>query len=81
MERHVPDIIRVINALETLGERLGHLSAYLGCLSADDANDEAVKADEAWIATLEAESTNSTPPSARTLAALDDTAFDAPARR
>lgn len=48
-------IVSVINDLEALGERLGHLSAYLGCLSADDANDEAVKADEAWMATLHAE--------------------------
>jgi len=51
------EMVCVINALESLGDRLGHLSAYLGCLSADDANDEAVKADEAWISTLEAEST------------------------
>jgi oligoendopeptidase F len=51
------EIVRVINALESLADRLGHLSAYLGCLSADNANDEAVKADEAWISTLEAEST------------------------
>ena len=26
------DIIRVINALESLADRLGHLSSYLGCL-------------------------------------------------
>ena len=51
------EIVSVINALESLSDRLGHLSAYLGCLSADDANDEAVKADEAWLSTLEAEST------------------------
>jgi len=45
--------VRVINdAGSRSADRLGHLSAYLGCLSADDANDEAVKADEAWISTL-----------------------------
>lgn len=66
---------KTINAIETLGDRLGHLSAYLGCLSADDANDEAVKADEAWIATLEAESTKLMASLRSALAALSDTAF------
>ena len=45
----------VIPDFEAHTERLGHLSAYLGCLSAADANDEAVKADEAWMATMIAE--------------------------
>jgi oligoendopeptidase F len=45
----------VIPDFESHNERLGHLSAYLGCLSAADANDEAVKADEAWMATMIAE--------------------------
>ena len=40
---------------EDLTDRLGHLSAFLGCLSADDATNEAVKSDEAWVATLDAE--------------------------
>jgi oligoendopeptidase F len=40
---------------EALAARYWHLCAYLGALSADDANDEAVKAEEAWSATLEAE--------------------------
>jgi oligoendopeptidase F len=48
-------IVDLIAELELLTERFGHLSAYLGCLSADDANDEAVKSDEAWISTLEAD--------------------------
>lgn len=69
------DIVKVINALESLSDRLGHLSAYLGCLSADDANDEAVKADEAWIATLDAESTKLQASLRSALAALDDSAF------
>ena len=71
-----PEIIRVINALESLSDRLGHLSAYLGCLSADDANDEAVKADEAWISTLEAESTKLMASLRSALAALNDETFD-----
>jgi len=69
-------IVQVINALEALGDRLYHLSAYLGCLSADDANDEAVKADEAWIATLDAESTKLQASLRSALAALSDSAFD-----
>ena len=69
------EIVRVINALESLSDRLGHLSAYLGCLSADDANDEAVKADEAWISTLEAESTKLMASLRSALAALSDAAF------
>lgn len=71
------EIARTINAIESLSDRLGHLSAYLGCLSADDANDEAVKADEAWISTLEAESTKLMASLRSALAALSDAAFDA----
>ncbi len=71
------EIARVINALESLGDRLGHLAAYLGCLSADDANDEAVKADEAWLSTLEAESTKLQASLRSALAALSDAEFDA----
>ncbi|MDI1310792.1 M3 family oligoendopeptidase [Prosthecobacter sp.] len=70
------EMARVINALESLSDRLGHLSAYLGCLSADDANDEAVKADEAWISTLDAESTKLMASLRSALAALSDDAFD-----
>jgi oligoendopeptidase F len=73
----IAEIARVINALESLSDRLGHLSAYLGCLSADDANDEAVKADEAWISTLEAESTKLLASLRAALAALSDEAFAA----
>lgn len=71
------EIARVINALESLSDRLGHLAAYLGCLSADDANDEAVKADEAWISTLEAESTKLMASLRAALAALSDAVFEA----
>ncbi|MDB6004367.1 MAG: oligoendopeptidase pepF/M3 family [Prosthecobacter sp.] len=70
------EMARVINALESLSDRLGHLSAYLGCLSADDANDEAVKADEAWISTLDAESTKLMASLRSALAALTDDSFD-----
>ena len=73
----VTEIVRVINATEALGDRMGHLSAFLGCLSADDANNEAVKSDEAWIATLHAESTKLQASLQSALAALTDTSFDA----
>ncbi|MCX6854343.1 MAG: M3 family oligoendopeptidase [Verrucomicrobia bacterium] len=53
--RGVEEIVVLIADLEKVAERLGHLSAYLGCLSADDANDEAVKSDESWISTVEAD--------------------------
>jgi len=69
------EIARVINALESLGDRLGHLSAYLGCLSADDANDEAVKAEEGWISTLQAESTKLQSALRTAVAKLSDAAF------
>ncbi len=69
------EIVRVINAFESLSDRLGHLSSYLGCLSADNANDEAVKADEAWISTLEAESTKLQASLRSALAALTDAVF------
>ena len=77
LEGDTAEIVRVINTLEALSDRLGHLSAYLGCLSADDANDEAVKADEAWISTLEAESTKLMACLRSALAALSDAAFAA----
>jgi oligoendopeptidase F len=69
------EIVSVITAAESLGDRMGHLSSYLGCLSADDANDEAVKADEAWMATLWAESSKSQASLQSALAALSDAAF------
>ena len=43
--------------LEAFQGRLELLGAFLGCLSADNAEDERVKADEAWLSTLEAEHT------------------------
>lgn len=51
----VAGIAAVIPDFESHSERLGHVSAYLGCLSAADATDEEVKADEAWMATMIAE--------------------------
>lgn len=68
-------IASVITAYESLSDRLGHLSAYLGCLSADDANNEAVKSDEAWISTLEAESIKLRASLQSALASLSDAAF------
>jgi oligoendopeptidase F len=69
------EIIRVILASESLYDRLLHLSSYLGCLSADDANNEKVKADEAWVSTLEAESTKLTACLSSALAMLSEDAF------
>lgn len=68
-------IAAVVNETEALGTRLGLLSAFLGCLSADDCNDEAVKADEAWLSTLEAECTKLRAALQAALAHLDDTLF------
>jgi oligoendopeptidase F len=68
-------IVGVISDLEKLAEKLGHLGSYLGCLSADDANDEAVKADRAWMATLEADAEKLQASVKSALAALDDDAF------
>ncbi len=73
----IAEIAGVINALEALSERLGHLSAYLGCLSADDANDEGVKADEAWISTLHAESAKLQASLCSAVARLSEEAFSA----
>ena len=72
----VPALAQAIVAYETLGDRLGHLSAYLGCLSADDASHEAVKADEAWISTLEAENIKLRASLQSALAALSEPDFD-----
>lgn len=69
-------IAQVLATFEMLGDQLGLLSAYIGCLSADDANNEAVKTDEAWLATLEAEYTKLSATLRSTLAALDEGAFD-----
>ena len=65
-----------IAAYEALGERLGHLSAFLGCMSADDANDEAVKRDEAWASTLDAENAKLKATIQASLASLSDLEFD-----
>ncbi len=75
LRRGKAGLLSAINAAEALTDRLSHLSAYLGCLSADDANDEAVKADEAWIATLEAENTKLMASIRSALAALSEAAF------
>jgi oligoendopeptidase F len=69
-------IAQAICAYETMTDRLGHLSAYLGCLSAADANDEAVKADEAWLATLVAEQEKLAACLRGAVAILAETAFE-----
>jgi oligoendopeptidase F len=68
-------IALVINETEALGTRLGLLSAFLGCLSADDCNNEAVKADEAWLSTLEAECTKLRAALQSVLAQVDEPLF------
>ncbi|MCA1964097.1 MAG: M3 family oligoendopeptidase [Prosthecobacter sp.] len=75
LSQDLEGIAQMIGALEALDERLGHLSAYLGCLSADDAGNEAVKADEAWCATLEADRTKLHARLCAALAGLEETAF------
>ncbi|MBB5038650.1 M3 family oligoendopeptidase [Prosthecobacter dejongeii] len=72
----LPAIVQVLTSYEKVGDRLGHLSAYLGCLSADDASDEAVKADEAWISTLDAENTKLRASLQSALAALPEADFE-----
>lgn len=69
------DLALAIAGFEALTARYWHLSAYLGCLSADDSNNEAVKADEAWVATLEAECTKLKASLQSLVAGLDDAAF------
>ena len=72
-----PELVTLINDAEALGERFSHLSAYLGCLSADDANDEAVKTDNAWLATLEAEWEKLSASLKSVLASASDDTFNA----
>jgi oligoendopeptidase F len=62
-------------AFEEVSARLGHLSSYLSCLSSADATNEAVKADEAWLAAQEAESSKWRAALQATLAALGDADF------
>lgn len=71
------ELARAVHEIEALGDRLGHLSAYLGCLSADDANDESVKADEAWISKVDAEYSKLLAPLRAALAALNEADFEA----
>lgn len=61
--------------LESLSARLGHLSSYLGCLSADDSNDEAVKLEEAAVDGLHATLAKFSSKLKADLAALTEAAF------
>jgi oligoendopeptidase F len=70
-----PDLPALLVEFESLGVRLWHLSAYLGALSADDSSDEAVKRDEAWLATLDATQEKLRAALQGRLAGLDDDAF------
>lgn len=71
----VAGLATLISSYEVLGERLGHLSAYLGCLTAADATNEAAKADEAWMAALQAQQEKLSAILRGALAALDDPTF------
>ena len=71
-----PDkLAQTVADFEAIYKRFWHVSSYLGCLSADDANNEAVKAEEAWAATVEAEITKLKTSLQGALAGLDDDAF------
>lgn len=50
-------LAEAINTYEGLVARFGHLSSYVGCLAADDAGNDAVKAEEASLAKLGADFT------------------------
>ncbi len=66
-----------LTAYEELSAKLWHLSAYLGCLSADDASNEAVKAEEAWLSGREADLSKIEAGLRSRLAALSDADFTA----
>jgi oligoendopeptidase F len=68
-------LAKAVADFEALGVRFWHLSAFLGCLSADDANNEAVKTDEAWVAVQEAEFTKLKSRLLGALAALNEEDF------
>jgi len=70
-----PEVAGILNEAESLYERAGHLGAFLGCLSADDATNEAVKADEAWMSGVWAEITKLTAALRSGLTRLDEGAF------
>lgn len=55
LSRDEQTVARALVTFEEVSERVGHLGAFLGCLAAADATNEAVKSDEAWLATLVAE--------------------------
>jgi oligoendopeptidase F len=61
-----------LNQIESLASRFLHLSSYLACLSAEDAASDAVRAEEAGLATLEADLTKIQSCTALLLAALED---------
>lgn len=71
------ELPQAVASFEALSARHWHLRAYLGALSADNANDEAVKADLAWCASLDAECSKLGAALQAALAALDETEFSA----
>ncbi|MES2707105.1 MAG: M3 family metallopeptidase [Verrucomicrobiota bacterium] len=71
------DVTADLAAFEELSVKMAHLSAFLGCLSADDSNNEAVKADEAWLSGREADLSKIEAALRSRLAALTDAQFAA----
>lgn len=69
-------IAQALISFENLSDRIGHLSAFVGCLSAADATNESVKADEAWLATLVAEGEKLGAALRGALAALPSSTFE-----
>ncbi len=77
LDHDAESVARALGTYESIGDRIGHLSAFVGCLSAADATNEAVKADEAWLATLVAEGEKLGASLRGTLATLPPAAFEA----
>lgn len=69
-------ISALLNAFESLADRLAHLSNYLDCLLADQSKDEMIKTEKASIATLKAEEVKLTTLFESSLAAFSDHAFE-----
>lgn len=71
------EIAVALKDFEMLMDRLGHLSSYLECLLAENADDEPVKTEKASIATLDAEATKLHSSFESLLASLPDKIFQA----
>lgn len=70
-------LVEVVTTYEAVTTRFGHLSSYLGCLAAEDGSNDAVKTEEAWLATLGADLAKIFAALATRLAGVADEEFDA----